>query len=83
MSEDIKVSTVEEVFASLNVSRILIAAIETLGEINVPTDVFMAAATEDQELKVDYNSDNQMFTFTLKGKDEPGTNNNQLITDFE
>jgi hypothetical protein len=83
MSEDIKVSTVEEVFASLNVSRILIAAIETLGEINVPTDVFMAAATEDQELKVDYNSDNQMFTFTLKGKDESGFNNDQLITDFE
>jgi len=83
MTEDIKVSTAEEVFGALSVPKILIAALETLGEIVVPTDLFINAATEDQELKVDYNSDDQTFTFTLKEKDESGTNNNQLITDFE
>lgn len=70
MSEDIKVSTAEEVFGALSVPKILIASLQTLGTITVPTDLFMNAATEDQELKVDYNSDDQTFTFTLKGKDD-------------
>ena len=83
MTEDIKVSTAEDVFGALSVPKILIAALETLGTITVSTDLFMNAATEDQELKVDYNSDNQTFTFTLKGKNESGTDNDQLITDFE
>lgn len=83
MTEEIKVSTAEDVFGALSVPKILIAAIETLGKITVSTDLFMNAATEDQELKVDYNSDDQTFTFTLKGKDESGTDNDQLITDFE
>ena len=76
MTEDIKVSTAEEVFGALSVPKILIAALETLGTITVPTDSFINAATEDQELKVDYNSDDQTFTFTLKAKDESGTDNN-------
>lgn len=83
MTEDIKVSTAEEVFGALSVPKILIASLQTLGTITVSTDLFMNAATEDQELKVDYNSDNQTFTFTLKEKNESGTNNDQLITDFE
>jgi hypothetical protein len=83
MTEEIKVSTAEDIFGALSVPKILIAAIETLGKITVSTDLFMNAATEDQELKVDYNSDDQTFTFTLKGKDESGTDNDQLITDFE
>jgi hypothetical protein len=83
MTEDIKVSTAEDIFGALSVPKILIAALETLGTITVSTDLFMNAATDDQELKVDYNSDDQTFTFTLKGKDESGTDNDQLITDFE
>jgi hypothetical protein len=83
MTEDIKVSTAEEVFSALSVPKILIASLQTLGTITVPTDLFMNAATEDQELKVDYNSDNQTFTFTLKEKNESGTDNGQIVTDFE
>jgi hypothetical protein len=70
MTEEIKVTTAEEVFGALSVPKILIAALETLGTIVIPTDAFINAATEDQELKVDYNSDDQTFTFSLKGKDE-------------
>ena len=70
MSEDIKVSTAEEVFGALSVPKILIASLQTLGTITIPTDLFMNAATEDQELKVDYNSDDQTFTFSLSGKNE-------------
>jgi hypothetical protein len=69
MTEDIKVSTAEEVFGSLSVPKILIASLQTLGEIVVSTDLFLNAGTEDQELEVDYNSDNQTFTFKLKGND--------------
>ena len=83
MTEDIKVSTAEDIFGALSVPKILIAALETLGTITVSTDLFMNAATDDQELKVDYNSDDQTFTFTLKEKNESGTDNDQLITDFE
>lgn len=83
MTEEIKVSTAEEVFGSLSVPKILIASLQTLGTITVATDLFMNAATEDQELKVDYNSDDQTFTFTLKGKNESGLNNDQLIESFE
>jgi hypothetical protein len=83
MTEGIKVSTAEDIFGALSVPKILIAALETLGTITVSTDLFMNAATDDQELKVDYNSDDQTFTFTLKGKDESGKDNDQLITDFE
>lgn len=83
MSEDIKVSTAEEVFGALSVPKILIASLQTLGTITVPTDLFINAATEDQELKVDYNSDDQTFTFTLRGKNDSESNNDQLITDFE
>jgi hypothetical protein len=66
MTEEVKVSTAEEVFGALSVPKILIATLQTLGEIVVPTDLFLNAGTEDQELKVDYNSDNQTFTFKLK-----------------
>jgi hypothetical protein len=80
--ENIQVSTAEEVFGALSVPKILIAALKTLGTIVVPTDAFLSAATEDQELKVDYNSDDQTFTFTLKESDGSDSND-ELITDFE
>lgn len=75
MTEEVNTSTAEEVLSALSVPKILIAALETLGSITVSTSLFAEAATEDQELKVDYNSDDQTFTFSLKGKDEPGTDN--------
>lgn len=73
----------EDIFGSLSVSKILVAAIETLGEIAIPTSVFLNAATEDKELQVDYNSDNQIFTFKIKANNGAELDNDQLITDFE
>ena len=48
MTEDIKVSTAEDIFGALSVPKILIAALETLGTITVSTDLFINAATDDQ-----------------------------------
>jgi hypothetical protein len=60
---------IEDVFAQLNVSRILVAALETLGEISIPIMTVVNAENEDKELQVDYDETNQSFTFKLKIKD--------------
>lgn len=66
MTEENTVYDTEEVFKALSVTRILIAVIQTLGEIAVSTDLFLNNTAEDKELEVDYNSDEQTFTFKLK-----------------
>jgi hypothetical protein len=66
MTEENTVYDTEEVFKALSVTRILIAVIQTLGEITVSTDLFLNNTAEDKELEVDYNSDEQTFTFKLK-----------------
>mgnify|MGYP000568919521 CR=1 FL=1 len=70
-------------FCIIKCFKILVAILEMQNEITIPSDLFINAATIDKELQVDYDSDNQSFKFKLKGKDESGTNNDQLITDFE
>jgi hypothetical protein len=60
---------IEDVFAQLNVSRILVAALETLGEISIPIMTVVNAENEDKELQVDYDETSQSFTFKLKIKD--------------
>jgi hypothetical protein len=60
---------IEDVYAQLNIAKILVAAIESLGEISLPVSTFLNAANEDKELQVDYNESDQTFTFKLKQKD--------------
>jgi hypothetical protein len=62
-------SKVDDVLAQLNVARILVAVVENAGEISVPVDSFINAVNEDKELQVDYNKDDQTFTFRLKSKE--------------
>ena len=82
MTEESSTNEVEEIFKSLSLSAILVAAIQTLGEIRVDAKLFMNMAKEDRELKVDL-IDGQTFVFTLKEKNGSGNNENNLITDFE
>ena len=60
---------IEDIYAQLNIAKILVAAIESLGEISLPVSNFLNAANEDKELQVDYNESDQTFTFKLKQKD--------------
>jgi len=60
---------IEDVYAQLNIAKILVAAIESLGEISLPVSTLLNAANEDKELQVDYNESDQTFTFKLKQKD--------------
>lgn len=60
---------IEDVYAQLNITKILVAAIENLGQLSLPVEKFLNADNEDKELQVDYNEDDQTFTFKLKQKD--------------
>lgn len=60
---------IEEVYAQLNVSKILVATLQSIGEISLPVTDFLNATNEDKELQVDYNQEDGTFTFKLKQKD--------------
>jgi hypothetical protein len=60
---------IEDIYAQLNIGKILVAAIESIGEISLPVSKFLEATNEDKELQVDYNESDQTFTFKLKQKD--------------
>lgn len=60
---------IEDVYAQLNIAKILVATIESIGEISLPVTNFLEATNEDKELQVDYNESDQTFTFKLKQKD--------------
>jgi hypothetical protein len=62
-------SKIEDVYAQLNITKILVAAIQSLGEITLPVTDFLNATNEDKELQVDYNQADNTFTFKLKQKD--------------
>lgn len=60
--------TPEELFKEMSLSKVLVAIMETIKEINVPVMTFLDSANEDKELEVEYNSDNETFVFKLKSK---------------
>ena len=66
--------TPEELFKEMSLSRVLVAIMETITEISVPSETFLNSANEDKELEVEYNSDAQTFVFKLKNK-ESGNGN--------
>lgn len=57
-----------EVVAALNLNKVLIAILDTLGSVTVPTLTFIDAATADKELVVTYDEDTLSFIFSLKDK---------------
>jgi uncharacterized protein involved in type VI secretion and phage assembly len=61
--------TPQDIFADMNVSKILVSILETIGEVKVSTSNFMDAGAEHKELQVDYNEDDQTFVFKLRDKE--------------
>jgi nitrogen fixation/metabolism regulation signal transduction histidine kinase len=82
MNDDLNINT-EEIFTQLNATKVLIAILDTIKEISIPTSAIIDAGGIDRELQVDYNSEDQTFTFKVRETAEPGNNDNELITDFE
>jgi len=69
---------VNEIQAQLTASKVLVAVLETLGKVHVPTATLISATNEDKELLVDYNPDGPEFIFSVfdrKGNDGPITIN--------
>ena len=60
--------TPQELFNEMSLSKVLVAIMETIKEINIPVLTFLDSANEDKELEVEYNSDEQTFVFKLKDK---------------
>jgi len=60
---------IEDVVASLSLSRVLISILETIGEVRVPTLTFIEGSNEDKELVVDYDETGPAFVFKLKNKE--------------
>ena len=60
---------IEDVVASLSLSRVLISILETIGEVRVPTLTFIEGSNEDKELVVDYDETGPTFVFKLKNKE--------------
>jgi len=60
----------EDIFRSMNASRILVAILEKLGSISVPAEIFMNANNSDRELAVSYNDEAQSFEFSLREQGE-------------
>lgn len=61
---------VEDVVASLNINKVLIAVLEQTGSITVPTLKFLDAANSNKELVIDYDEDGPSFIFSLRDANE-------------
>ncbi len=79
---------VNEVQAQLTASKVLIAILDTLGQVTVPTKTLFEANNKDKELVVDYDESGPSFIFRLPKDEEMEYNaeliaDNELINDFE
>lgn len=63
-------NTPEEVFQAMNASRILVAILDKLGSVEIPTELFMNSNNQDRELNVEYNDETLTFTFSLREQNE-------------
>ncbi len=62
----------EDFLADLNLSQLLVAILETVGTVEIPTTKFMNASFEDKEIVVNYDDEIPSFTFSLRDKAEDG-----------
>lgn len=73
---------VNEVQAALTASRVLVAILETLGEVKVPTKTVFEATNKKKELLVDYDESVPAFVFRLPKEEEmtyPDEINGEII----
>ena len=56
---------INDVQASLTASKVLVAILETLGEVRVETKTLVGAENKDKELIVDYDETGPAFIFRL------------------
>jgi uncharacterized protein involved in type VI secretion and phage assembly len=63
-------TTPKEIFEAMNVTKILVAILESEKEVKVPIDIFLNSESKDRGLNVEYNEEESSFIFRLKEEDE-------------
>jgi hypothetical protein len=61
---------IDDLAVSLNINKVLVSILETMGSVSVSTSTFMDAGNSDKELVVEYDEESLSLTFSLKGKNE-------------
>lgn len=56
----------QDIFKSMNASRVLVAVLNKIGSIEIPTEDFIKSNSEDTQLSVTYNDDSLSFEFKLE-----------------
>jgi hypothetical protein len=56
----------EDVFKTMNASRVLVAILSKIGSVEIPTEDFIKTANEDMQLSVTYNNETLSFEFKLE-----------------
>ncbi len=56
----------EDMLKSMNATTILIAILNQIGSISVPTKDFLEVNSQDRQLSVEYDSDAMSFTFKMQ-----------------
>jgi hypothetical protein len=57
---------IQDVVASMNMTKVLVALLEEYGKLTIPTLKFLDVTTDNKELVVDYDEENPSFTFSIK-----------------
>jgi hypothetical protein len=60
----------EDIFKTMNASRVLVAILNQIGSIEIPTEAFVNSNSEDTQLSVSYNDESLSFEFKLEAKPE-------------
>ena len=58
----------EDIFKTMNASRVLVAILNKIGSIEIPTKDFINSNNEDTQLSVSYNDESLSFEFKLEPK---------------
>jgi hypothetical protein len=56
----------QDIFKSMNASRVLVAILNKIGSIEVPTEDFIKSNSEETQLSVTYNEHSLSFEFKLE-----------------
>lgn len=56
----------EDIFKSMNATRILIAVLNKIGSVEILTEDFLKINNEDRRLSVAYNEENLSFKFEIE-----------------
>jgi len=81
MTEEVQYD-INEVQSKLTASKVLVAILETLGQVRVETKTLVSAENKDKELVVDYDENGPAFIFSVASY-LVANNEEELINDFE